>query len=260
MLGRISRLRLLLPALAVGLGFFTVDSATEPTEMRLDEITRFHTAAMGGESRLAELRSVWRRRNERTFTVRKKPHFHLVLLLNESGGVRYAEGYNGRIAWEQIDDGPRREVGERARTALWHTTQFPSNLNPLHQIRERGHSLEFLGIEVMDDRTFYRLLLTLSDGFEREYYVNAESYRIERSRDTRRHHAYEEKAKEIETIWSDFRNVDGYWFPFTTMERELKTGQGLSGGTMLDIKVNVDIPDETFGLEGDFEAVLAPIK
>ena len=87
----------------------------------------------------------------------------------------------------------------------------------------------------------------MSDGFQRWYLVNAESFRIERARDTRELHANDGNTREMETLFSDYREVDGYWFPFTVVERDLRTGERLLGRTMLAIFPNAEVPDSLFG-------------
>lgn len=233
---------------------------TEGPAMTLPRLLERCTAAMGDGERLSAVRSIWRQRNRHTFTLRKKPDHHLVLLLDDEGKVRYAEGFDGEAAWEQVGEGPKVAVGARARIALWHTTQFPSVLDPLASLPKLGHELELAGEETVEGTPYHRVLLRLSDGFERMYYVNAGTYRLERSRDVRRHHTYEEQAQPIESVWSDFRKVEGLWLPFTTAERNHETGERLSGGTMRQIRLDVDVPDEVFRLEGSIEPFLELVR
>ena len=123
-----------------------------------------------------------------------------------------------------------------------------------------GHQLELAPADTVDGAAFHVIRLRLSDGFERAYYINAETYRIERARDVRRLHAYEEEVQPIEGTWSDFREIDGVWVPFTTGERNFETGEQLSGGTMLQIRFNVSIPNEVFFLDGSLEPFLRLIR
>jgi hypothetical protein len=233
-------------------------STSPPPDLK--EIVALSVKAMGGNAALDGIESVFRQRNEHTFTLRKRPHFHLVVLLNEEGGVRYAEGYDGQVAWEILDDGPKVRVSERAQVALWHTTQFPGVLRPLSKMEDLGHEIRLAGMATLGSVEYYRILLRLSDGFEREYYLNARTYRVERARDARRLHAYENDIQPIESVWSDFRQVDGVWVPFTTGEVNFETGEPLSGGTMLDIRTNVEVPVEVFGLEGSLQPFLDVIS
>jgi hypothetical protein len=114
--------------------------------------------------------------------------------------------------------------------------------------------------DTADGVAYHRVLLRLSDGFERSYYIHSDTYRIERVRDVRRFHAYEEEVQPIEAIWSDFRPVDGVWVPFTSGERNYETGERLSGGTLHQVRFNVPISDEVFSLGGDLRPFLQLIR
>lgn len=217
----------------------------------LDEIIERNTAAMGGRARLEQLRSVRIVRNETMLTVTRRPYFHKVELFSEDGRLRYAEGINGFVAWEQTSaDTVRRPVTGRPAQALWRVLQWPGPLNPLYRLAERGHTLSQLPDTVLDGTRYHLLLLALSDGFERQYYVNSDTYQIERARDYRRRHASDEEVQNIEGVWGDFRTVDGYVFPFYSEERNYATGERFYGSTLLAVQVNVDAPDDEFSLSG----------
>jgi hypothetical protein len=226
----------------------------------LETIIAENTRALGGEAALEAVQSVWQQRNATTFTLRQRPNLQLVVLLNDTGGVRYAEGYDGETAWEVVGDGPKRGSTERARVALWHTTQFPSVLNPLSQMSAAGHELQLMGPDSVEGVFYHKLLLRLRDGFEREYFINAATLHIERARDRRRLHAFEDEIQPIESTWSDYREINGVWLPFTTGERNYETGERLSGGTMPQIRLNVSVPRAVFALEGSLALFLELIR
>lgn len=246
--------------LAVALALGVVGCAGAERSVSLETLVESTVVAMGGDSALETVESVFRQRNERMFTLRKRPGLHLVVLLNESGGIRYAEGFDGEQAWELENDGPKVIAGERARTALWHTTQFPSVLRPLSRMEDLGNEIELMQPDTVEGVEYHRVLLRLSDGFERSYYINSQTYRIERARDARRFHAYEEETQPIEAIWSDFRPVEGVWVPFTSGERNYETGERLSGGTLRQVRFNVAISDDVFSPHGDLSPFLKLIR
>jgi hypothetical protein len=216
----------------------------------LEEIVAENTRALGGEAALANVQSVLHQRSASVFTLQERPNLLLVVVVNDTGGISYAEGYDGQTAWEVLNDSPKRESTDRARVALWHTTQWPSVLTPLSQMSAAGHELRLVGTNTVDDVSYHELRLTLSDGFGRAYYVNPATMQIERARDSRRLHAYEDDIQPIESTWSDYRQVDGVWLPFTAGERNYETGKQLSGGTVHRILLNVSVPREVFSLDG----------
>jgi hypothetical protein len=206
-----------------------------------------NAAAMGGRARLDTLRSVVTLRTHTSLTSLKLPHFVLVEGYDTAGAISYAEGYDGRVAWEQTrTDASRRLVVGRAVVALRRVVQWPNNVLPLYRVGEYGGRLSLEGVETVAGDSAYRVKLTLPDGFERWYFVNTRTFRINRARDTRELHANDGHVRTIETVFTDYREVNGYWFPFTIFERDAGTGERLFGRTVLGIWPNVPLPDSLF--------------
>jgi hypothetical protein len=207
-----------------------------------------NAVAMGGRARLDTLRSVVTLRTPTSLTSLRLPHFVLVEGYDTAGAISYAEGYDGRMAWEQTrTDVGRRVVAGRAEVALRRVVQWPNNVIPLYRVGEYGGRLLLEGVETDAGESRYRVRLTLPDGFERWYFVNARTFRIDRARDTRELHANDGHVRTIETVFTDYRDVNGYWFPFTVFERDAATGERLFGRTVLGIWPNVPLPDSLFG-------------
>jgi hypothetical protein len=215
--------------------------------LTLPQLLDSNAVAMGGRERLDTLQSVVTLRTRSSLTSLKLPHFVLVEGFDSTGSVNYAEGYNGRQAWEQTRrDSSRRVVTGRPEIALRRVVQWPGNVLPLYRLAEFGHSLHLEGTDTIDGVVHYRIRLTLTDGFQRWYFIDSETYRIARARDTRELHANDGNIRDIETVFADYRAVGGYWFPFTVFERDLRTGERLFGRTMLAIFPNADVPDSLF--------------
>ncbi|MDP3909398.1 MAG: hypothetical protein Q8Q14_03320 [Gemmatimonadales bacterium] len=216
-------------------------------ELTLPEILERNATALGGRARLDSLHSVVTLRTPTSLTSLKLPHFVLVEGFDSAGSVVYAEGYNGRQAWEQTRrDSARRVVTGRPESALRRVVQWPGNVVALYRLPEFGHALKLEGTERIASTVYYRIRLTLSDGFVRWYFVNAKTFLIERARDTRELHANDGNTREIETVFSDYRPVNGYRFLFTVFERDVHTGQRLFGRTVVAIFPNAELPDSLF--------------
>lgn len=240
----------------VGVREPTVAAAKQ--ELTLSEVLDRNATALGGRARLNELQSVVTLRTSTSLTSLKLPHFVLVEGFDSTGSVTYAEGYNGRQAWEQTRrDSIRRVVTGRPEVALRRVVQWPGNVLALCRMSEFGHSLQLEGTETIESAIYYRIRLTLNDGFMRWYFVNAKTFLIERARDTRELHANDGNTREIETVFTDYRWVDGYRFPFTVFERDARTGERLFGRTVVAMFPNADIPDSLFdpGVRSDFSRV-----
>ena len=217
----------------------------------LAQLLDSNAVAMGGRARLDRLASVVTLRTATSLTSLKVPSFVLIEGYDSAGAVSYAEGYDGHQAWEQTrEDSARRVVTGRPEVALRRVVQWPGNVVPLYRVGEFGETLALEGVDSLEGELYYRLRLNLQDGFQRWYFVNATSYRIERARDTRELHASDGNTREIETLFTDYRPTEGYWFPFTVIERDLRTGETLSARTVLGIFPAVELPDSLFAASG----------
>lgn len=220
--------------------------------------------ASGGDAAVRAVANLWRRRTPQMFTLIAPPESVIVVLLDESGKLLYAEGSDGDTAWEDVADGKGRlAVSGRPAAALHNTMQRPWNLMPLAHAASRGHQIELAGEETVDGVLFDRVRLTIGDGTgdgrSTEYFIGRASRLVERARDVRRLHAYEEEAQPLESVWSDFRNVGGIILPFVEVERNYKTGEVVAGGeALLDARVNIPVAEGTFGLSGNYDSVLVP--
>lgn len=93
--------------------------------------------------------------------------------------------------------------------------------------------------------------VTLTNGASAIYYIHPQTWQIVRSTSRRRHHAYEENEKRIETVWCDFRMVGCYVFPFVETKRDIDAEEVLSGGAaFFRIDPNFIVDEATFSLEG----------
>jgi hypothetical protein len=237
-----------LPALSLLLVLGLPPRPAFSQDLSLATLLEQNAKAMGGRARLDSLRSVVTLRTPTSITSLKLPCFVLVEGFDSLGRIRYAEGHDGHQTWEQTGtDAVRRLVTGRAEAALRRVVQWPNNLLPLYRVGEYGGRLTLEGREVRDGIAYYRLRLTLPDGFERWYFIDPSTYRISWARDTRELHANDGNTRPIETVFSDYREVQGYWFPFTVYERDARTGERLAGRTMLGIFPNDPVPDSAFG-------------
>lgn len=223
-------------------------SAQLPT---VDQVLRRNLEALGGAEAVERVRSLRIVRDARTVVHRTGQGVLVELVDREGGGMLYAEGFDGETAWEQLpEDAERRVVTGRPQVALWHTIHFPSVVSPLATAPERGHRVEVVGREAVDGTSYVVVALTLSDGFRKHLYLHPDTWRIERERDRRRFHAYEEDQKNIEVVLGDFRRVDGVVIPFSVQERDLDTGEILGSATFLEVAVNASVPADAYSVEG----------
>jgi hypothetical protein len=235
----------------------TVFSQVIPKDT-LQFLIQKNTEALGGKKNLEAVKTIVRiRGNASMVTVQQlRPYAGLAVIAIDTvkWNVRYAEGANDKYYWEQEGaDSSRKIVKGRPDTAIWQTRQSPSNLFlPLYKLRAKGHKVEYKGRESVDNINYYILAITLSNGFSSTWYMNPVTYMLERNTNFRRHHAYQENIRHIETIWKDFRKVNNVFVPFIEQERDMDTGEILSGGKpSVSIIFNLPINDADMALNGD---------
>jgi len=164
-----------------------------------------------------------------------------------SGGKRvYTEAYDGHDAWDLGEDGSSPSTDPNP-APLWHGTQFPEQIFTLHDLAANGHRVEYFGREAIDGVDYYVLKITLSDGFETFRYVNPKTWLIERGRDFRAFHpAVDDKKGWIETVWSDYRPVNGVMHPFLSVNTDLTSGQWQATNTVTAIRIDPNFGDSIF--------------
>ena len=111
----------------------------------------------------------------------------------------------------------------------------------LWNYKEKGHQVELTGTEEVNGKEAYVLRLTKSNGNVDRYFINKETYMIDRVLSSANMNGMD---MEVETILSDYRDVKGYMMPFRT----LQSFGGQQGNTILfdEVKVNEKVDDAVF--------------
>lgn len=111
----------------------------------------------------------------------------------------------------------------------------------LVEYKEKGHKVELVGKEDLEGSPVYKLKITLKGGGIQYNYIDADTYLTlkESSKRTR-----EGTEIEQETVFSDFKPVNGVLFPFTF---ESKVGGRTQFTMVMDkIEANTDVADGIF--------------
>lgn len=151
----------------------------------------------------------------------------------------FTEALDGTHAWSWSPDDGVREGSAAGAKALRHGIEFPFKLFGLHEVQSRGHRLEAAGREVVEAVDYHVLKLTLDDGFEVRYYLNPETWLIDRERTRKAMHIDVDPTPQwMEAVYSDYRSVGGVLFSHRQVERVLATGALLATGTIREIRIN----------------------
>jgi hypothetical protein len=180
-----------------------------------------------------------------------------IYLVDREGRMRidvYADGkrvftecYDGKTGWEMDAAGVATKISDAGSAALWHGTQFPGQILDLSELPAHGHRISAVGRDKIDNADYDVLRLTMSDGFETYRYIDRSSHLITRGRDFRAPHPdIDPKKITLETVWSDFRSVDGVLRPFISTEFDLKSGKWIQTATANSIRSIPELASSIF--------------
>jgi len=222
------------------------------TPIGLDEIVANNQAAVGGRANTADIRGIRiglsMQDNGSSFdaiyTATRDGRMRIDIIV---GGTRvYTEAYDGHEGWDLEKDGSVPVVDQYA-AALWHGTQFPGQIFGLQDLAANGHRLEYQGRDTIEGIDYYVLKITLSDGFVTYRYINPRTWMIERGRDFRAFHpAVDDKKTWIETVWSDYRPVDGVMRSFLSVNTDLTSGKLQATNKVTSMTINPEFDASIF--------------
>jgi len=215
----------------------------------LSEILDRHVQALGGRNNLNAIHSVVKHLvyREGSFTIpdafiaRMRPYYKTIGDPKDTT-VDVNEGYDGS-AWEYYKDPGVviRTVGAAAAAGRHGTEMFDS----LMDYQDVGTRISLSGTESFDNKPAYKLHVVLADGFEKDLFVDQESYLIIAERHSAPVHAFGASIKSENRI-SDYREVNGVMFPFSVREVEIATGKELNSDTVQSIVVNQPLEPDFF--------------
>jgi hypothetical protein len=219
-----------------------------------DEIIARNTEAMGGRQAIEAIHSIeiTLHISERKFEVdavycAARPGMMRIDVT--AGGKRvFSEGFDGEKAWQWPADAEHAvDESLQATAALRHGVELPGKLFGLHEMRGRGHAVEFVGRERLDGTDFYVLRVTLSDGYSTSLYVDPTTWRIARRRDFRPLHVdIDPTPTTIEDQNFDFRQQGRIWFAFGSKQIDVPTGKVLQTSRIETVKINPRVDQKIF--------------
>ena len=232
--------------------------AQEPETV--DEIIARHVEAIGGRAALDACKTIHASAKatlptgmEADFVhQRKQPDkFRMEQKLAGREGSVYAS--DGQTCWWLIMGQPQKMPEDLAKH-LKNMTPIGAVGGPLVGYRAKGHRVEFVGKEEVNERQAYKLKLICkedAEGDEEFHFIDAETFllvRIEMKKTISGH------TTEAVRTFSDYRRVAGLMFAFAEKERE-KQGRREYVRTIEKVEVNVDLPDERFVMPKPVEVV-----
>src|SRR5581483_4998504 len=153
------------------------------------------------------------------------------------------EGYDGS-AWEYYGDPGVviRTVGAAAAAAR-HGIEI---IDSLVDATLMGTRVELSGTERFAGKSAYKLHVTLADGFEKDLFLDSETFLIVGDRRSAKIHAFGEPVLSENRI-GDYRAVNGVLFAFRITEIEIATGRELNSNVVQSIEINKPLDPSFFG-------------
>lgn len=214
-----------------------------------DKLINEHIRALGGYKKIKAIKSLRMtgtyqegKNTFGTYIEWKRPSLRVVVI-----GVPdevYREGFNG-TSWEYsapTGDLKITESSSAAGKAARRGAEFDESIIDYQQ---KGHHVEFIGEEKIDEKNVYHLRVTLSDGWVKDYYLDADTYLIVALRKAMPLHATGPAIESL-TMYGDYRRVAGVLYPHRFVERNTASGQIMNRLEWKQIEANVAIDDLKF--------------
>jgi len=223
----------------------TARVVSAPAVMDADSVIANYCRAIGGYARL---KSVTSRRMRGSYSegtleaatdiVWRRPSLRRVNV--DAPGFKYSEGFDA-FTWELNlgtgkfvrDTGAAADAGRRG-------AEFDESFV---DYRAKGHSVTLVGREHVLGRDTYRLRVRLSDGWEKEYFIDQSTFLIVAMRKAMPVHAAGPAVESLSS-YEDWRDVDGLLVPHRFTERVTKTGALMNTLRWDRIEHNTPIADQ----------------
>lgn len=161
-------------------------------------------------------------------------------------GMQIIESYDGEVAWATNPFGgmtePTKKNDEETAEAAKETFE-----DDLLDYEKKGHKLTIEGTEEYDGTECYKLNLVRADGTERVYFMDSELFVPVAMRMFIK--AGQMKGQSIDSITSDYQEVDGVMVPFSM--KQTVGGQTMMEMVVKTVELNVPISDEEFTFPGN---------
>jgi hypothetical protein len=183
----------------------------------LDEIVNKHIKAMGGADKLSKLQSlkitaemdIMNMKVPITTTIIQNKGFRSETTVQ---GMTVVQAVNGNTGWAI-----NPMTGQTKATALPEeavkSMAAETDLTGLYNYKEKGYTLTLDGEEDLAGIKVYKVSMTLKNGIKRINYISKDTFYILK---IVVHLTMNGQDVMSENIQSDFRQVDGYFYPFTS--------------------------------------------
>lgn len=227
----------------------TVLSAAMAAAQTADDIVAHYVKAVGGMDKIQTVKSLRRsgkyiggggfeavilQENKRDASVREE--FSLQ-------GMTGINAYDGKTGWKIEPWGGKKDpeaLGEEEMKGIVEDADFDG---PLVDYKRKGNKIEFLGMDKFEGTDTYKLKITKPNGDVYTYQLDSDYYmpiKIDLKRMVRG------EEREYETALGDYKQVNGWYLPFSVEINPKGHPQDKSKYVYEKIEANVAIDDSRF--------------
>ena len=168
----------------------------------------------------------------------KKPNKFMVTV--DMQGQKMIQAFDGEKGWmimPWISPDPQELSGAQLTQAKQQANILEGEL---YNYERKGSTADFAGKVNLDGKDAYRIKLTTSDGNEKDYFIDAESFYISKVKASV---SSQGQTMDVEQIMTEFKTIDGI-----TMPTKIITKSPVGNGEIVfeDIRFNVDLDDSIF--------------
>ena len=158
-------------------------------------------------------------------------------------GMTQIQAYDGATGWQISPFEGRRDPEILGEDDMRDITEDADFYGPLVDYKEKGNTVEYLGIDTVDGDDAYRLKVTLKNGDIVYYYLDPDTYIEIR---TERQQFIRGAVRESQTDLGSYKQVNGVYFPFSIASGPKNRPDQKSTITIDKMEANVTLPDSEF--------------
>jgi outer membrane lipoprotein-sorting protein len=232
---------------ALALGLLLAPAVRAQT---VDEVLAKYYEAQGGVEKLKALNSV---RITGTLPVGPGMEAPFVMERKRPGkqrmeftlqGMTGIQAFDGERAWSVMPFMGKKDPEAASEEDSRLQKEDADFDGPLFDWKQKGHTIELVGKEQVEGADAFKLKVTKKNGNVDFYYLDAETYLTVKQEGKRRRQGTEIEG---ETIFSDYKDVDGYMMPFV-MEQGMKGAPQRQKLTFTKIELNVPLAEDRFAM------------
>ncbi len=157
-------------------------------------------------------------------------------------GMTGINAYDGKTGWKIEPWQGKKDPEALSEEEMKSIVEDADFDEPLVNYRQKGNTVEYVGMDQVEGSDAYKLKVTLASGDTRYYYLDSDYYvpiRIETKRMIRG------AEQEFEMSLGDYKQVAGWYLPYS-IESGAKGSQDKQKITYAKIEANVAIDDHRF--------------